>query len=162
MLIRLLTAYMALAFTAGPGLCCCATTHFAAHGRPAGENQPSRPSRPESPPCCQHHSQARHDQTASTRHNEPTSAHLDSDNPQKHPCPCREHGSAPQIDRTAAAPPVDDSSARYWLSLVSMVPSFGSGPLLPAVVSERGPGHAPPRPFLSIDDLLHVHHLLRC
>jgi hypothetical protein len=140
-MVRLLLAACVMIQAAlGPSLCCC--TVSAAPKKPAAPRATAKRS------CCHHQDDA---QLPPPRN--------ESQTPSK-PCPCHQHPSNDFATATAAAP-ADPFSvlerAASWLPAVladatvdtaagSLADPFGGGTL----------------PFLTAQDLLRTHHVLRC
>jgi hypothetical protein len=142
--------YMMLVTAAGPGLCCCSLTHlFAAHA-----DRPAVPAAPaDLPPCCQHTSAGQDHQGQGGCPRE-----KQGDDRHKPGCPCR------QVEAKLAALPeqaveLPDQSQFVSPFSVPYLAAALDGHIAPSV-SAAWPGGPPP--FLTADDLLHVHHQLRC
>jgi hypothetical protein len=140
--------YMVLVMAAGPNLCCCSLTHlFAGH---ADEKSP----RPPAPACCQSECGGEDAEHQGLDGNCPREK---KDCPHKPGCSCREDARRPAlVDRPVETP--DQFQASSSLP-VSMPPAS-----LDALSGVNGVAALPgdPPPFLTADDLLRVHHQLRC
>jgi hypothetical protein len=156
-----LSVYLILVTLAGPALCCCSLrglTKFATQPADRAGRQTSAEPPPATPPedggcCCCHHQKPA-----------PTPKPPKSDDPPLRqptdPCPCRHHASQPALPSSQA-----DSAAPWlfspvFLALLSFAPVALAGSvadgLTGAAVSSAG------RPFLTAQDMLRAHHLLRC
>ena len=139
---RVVAITMVLMMAAGPSLCCCSFTHlFARHAD-------DRSARAEVPSCCQTSSkgkqQRKHDRCP----------HGKGDH-KKPGCPCRDDISKPAlVDRAIELP--DQLRAASFLA----IRSFASDDLSSLIGVSASPGG--PMPFLTVHDILHVHHQLRC
>jgi hypothetical protein len=139
--------YMVLVTAAGPGLCCCSLTHlFAAHAGP-------RTATPDLPSCCQHSSDGEDHQGQGSC---PVEKKRDD---RKQPgCPCRHVEAKPAALPARAVELPDSSQAASPFFAPYAVVAFGGFLGVSGVTAWTGG----PRPFLTADDLLHVHHQLRC
>lgn len=147
MLRWVLAIYMVLVTVAGPNLCCCSLTHlFAGHAEP-------QTAAPDLPPCCRHSSDRDDHQGQG---NCPSEKKRDD---RKQPgCPCRQVEAKPAAlpDRAVEMP--DQFKAGSFLLDPSLAIAFDG--YLSVIGGPAMPGG--PLPFVTADDLLHVHHQLRC
>ncbi len=143
-----LIIYLVIATVAGPSLCCCSTTRlFASGGSPATHDAPPEPA-PTS--CCPH---------CTPPHQE--KAPVEQDYPHRPQCPCKQHNSQ-QVLSTSE---IDGSSALSFRLAASdwvVLPLFTAPPLTTLQAAVTAVGDRLLLPFLSTQDLLFSHHLLRC
>jgi hypothetical protein len=148
MLRRVLTAYLALLTVAAPCLCCCTTGRLLAA---AGNPLAGRPAQPDPPataaPCCCHDVDTPDEPQPAPQPKQPI--------PEQR-CPCRDHSD--KQAQVTVAPAITAE-----LALLRTV--FDAAPIAllelnPSVVLLNS--LQPPEPFPSTDDLLQVHHRLRC
>lgn len=149
MLRTVVTIYLSLATLAGPAVCCCSVFRFAT---PASAAHPVRPPSNDESGGCPHC----HKHAAPTPPDTPTK---EPDRPRSPDCPCRSH---------AAQPAVPQAEAELGVVLTSVL-SFAD--LVPAEIAATWIAVAPDLlpasqlallPFLTAQDLLRAHHLLRC
>lgn len=140
------TIYLSLATLVGPAVCCCSVPPLAA---PVSATQPVRPSSSDDSGGCPHCRKHPAPATPDTPANGP-------DRPCKPECPCRSHAAQPALIQT-------DSDLGGVLSTPLSAVALFPHPHQ-AGVDNGGRADAPVTgvPFLTAQDLLRAHHLLRC
>jgi hypothetical protein len=145
-----LAAYLSAVTLAGPWLCCCTGLRVLASLLP-GLTTAAEQEAGKLPACCQHHVSSK------TAVPEPGEQPPDPD------CPCHKHQ-----ERVAAVPPAqatpadglarDDAAAGGWM-LVAVPVAAG---WVASCGGHRDSDLQVDLPFLSAQDLLRAHHLMRC
>ncbi|MBY0512665.1 MAG: hypothetical protein K2P78_01990 [Gemmataceae bacterium] len=155
MLRTALTIYMVLATLVGPAVCCCSLCPAAAGvGRPflpAPHRSPATPSPAGCPHCC--------GQSAPAPDSPSKTPDRDPGRPQKPACPCQSHAAQP------ALPQAEADGTSVLALLVAFADMISAGPLATWVAVEADLRPSCPAegvPFLTAQDLLRAHHLLRC
>jgi hypothetical protein len=143
-----LTAYLAFLMIAAPCLCCC-TPGWSVAAAPTARNEEPVPS------CC-HRTEPKSPPTNCCNHSEP--APQPSNPEPQDRCPCRDHAGKP-----AAVSPAVDSVLVRQLTAGTLVPPAYILPVVELIGANLTlADHSEPAGFLSVFDLLHVHHRLRC
>jgi hypothetical protein len=137
---------------AAPLLCCCRFAHQATASTPVAATTLADPPVKS---CCAHHRSDVASKLADPHASNPRPASVPSD------CPCRQETKRPILSLTPEAVKVADGrslspilSAAWSGAATSAMPLTG----LPCLAID----HRVSMPFLSADDLLCSHHLLRC
>lgn len=144
-----LVTYLVIAMLAGPALCCCTTARLLASLGPSATKTAQDCSNHTSG-CCRHSDPAQKDKAPAEKDH--------SDGPQ---CPCKQDGSQPALSPVE----LDGASALlrtvvsdwFALPLVGDTSGLTLGVLRPAAAGDRWLV-----PFLSTQDILFGHHMLRC
>ena len=143
-----LAIYLSLHTIVGPWLCCCSLTIFASNSPTSAGPQAARP--PQKHSCCQ-------------CEGEPTRPDDggESDSPSRpHSCPCQKSQSeiASALPSSTLAEQISLRQGFHeWLLAAFSVTAVPSADGRPIALYE---GNA--LPFLTADDLLRLHHVLRC
>lgn len=152
--------YLVFATAAGPLLCCCTSGRWVNAMTSLMATRPAIPGHAAS--CC-HAGTPRGDSKDQSHLVKSAPGQKQERHPGSPPCPCRENGPAADV-----APPPNGAETLRWAdsSLAEWASAFsGLAPQSPILLGlhalpcngERGPSH-----FLTAQDLLHAHHILRC
>jgi hypothetical protein len=152
-----LITYLMLATTAGPWVCCCTAgqvTNALASTLPGQGDVPSNP-------IC-HSSTCCHRNGTPATQQEPKKS--DSERPQREgpSCPCQDY--KPVLASLVSPDQSNGNQVPRQLSqqAVELVPAFLSVLGLFSISNPEAIGGVPILPFLTAQDLLHTHHVLRC
>lgn len=132
-----LIACLTFVIAVGPSVCCCAFAPSAVAAKPAEQRLTDCP------------------------HCKPVRSNRSQPKPNRPKCPCRQSASGCKLIPVAMLKP--GSWVSNWLLSLESAPGFAFAAVLHAQISQLAtPGVASHRPFLDVDDLLDVHHKLRC
>jgi hypothetical protein len=153
MLHRVLVTILTLVTAVGPGLCCCS---FAAH-RPTPANTPTaKPANAARPCCCCQHEEDADEPAAPQAAAAVTPAQPTVPDQE---CPCKKlRERMPSLHSLSAEGATPDQSRSALPDTWLPVAAFSDTAPAPVIVH----GGDPPLPFLTAQDLLRTHHLLRC
>jgi hypothetical protein len=145
MMRTVVTIYLAFAMLVGPAMCCCSARLFAAHGQPSAAPQSAVPAPAECPHCRKHMPSAPTDEKPQP--------------PKKPECPCCARGAEPVLMQ------VETDTGWVLSALQALSGLLPVDTLFNSYVVELHLELTTPvvgAPFLTAQDLLRTHHLLRC
>lgn len=153
-----LTHFLMLSVLAGQCFCCCTSVRPLANLAPTPQRVPLQPT-PQCQCCCCQTNQVSENQSERVGEKSPTKSNV----PKMPPCPCREKKS-----QSVAAVPLEREKSQDWQArhLLQHLGDSVSVPLVSSDLSQAGSFHDWANdhilPFLTAQDMLRAHHLLRC